>query len=108
MRKEVGARGFGHWSRNFPAAPGEDHGGAGCSTAEEGATERNCYELTATPTFSCRAGRRQKSWEQRSENESAKKRGWWESGFSFVFVSPHPTLFLIGDKLIFSKSRLLS
>jgi len=43
-----------------------------------------------------------------SEDEAGKKREWGESCFSFDFVSHHPTLFLTGKKLIFTKPSLLA
>lgn len=38
------------WSRGFPAACGGPRAGAGEKVEEEGAAEKNCYGLTATPS----------------------------------------------------------
>lgn len=90
----------GSWQNVRPGGP---CAGAGAEREEEGAaeTKRDPSPVPHRPALLVQVG---KSSVKLSLGRTG---GWGEGGFSFGFVSCHPTLSLIGKKLIFPSSSLL-
>lgn len=76
---------------------GGPHAGAGEKSSEEGAAERNCYGLTATPNAAPplrHLGLRRRKRSQEGRTEVEPWRGVCGKGsLVFVFDSYYPTLF---------------